>query len=117
MDFLLNSFVLIWFAIDCQQEKVAKNYANMRFMQPHGQAHYEINHILSHGTWHLTECLDVLPLIDAQAFTVFFPRLLSRMFVEALIGGSFLTQMPSSKFDRQKENKVFVFGLDISQHV
>jgi insulysin len=60
----------------------------MRFMQPHGQAHYEINHILSHGTWHLTECLDVLPSIDAQAFTDFFPRLLSRTFVEALIGGN-----------------------------
>ncbi|XP_024375007.1 insulin-degrading enzyme-like 1, peroxisomal isoform X1 [Physcomitrium patens] len=70
------------------KEKVVRNYANMRFMQPHGQAHYEINHILSHGAWHLTECLDVLPSIDAQAFTVFFPRLLSRMFVEALVGGN-----------------------------
>lgn len=65
----------------------------MRFMQPHAQANYEINHILTQESWHLSECLEVLPLIDAQKFSAYFPRLLSGTFVEALIGGSFLTHI------------------------
>uniref|UniRef100_A0A7I4B9I0 Insulin-degrading enzyme-like 1, peroxisomal n=1 Tax=Physcomitrium patens TaxID=3218 RepID=A0A7I4B9I0_PHYPA len=70
------------------KEKVVRNYANMRFMQPHAQANYEINHILTQESWHLSECLEVLPLIDAQKFSAYFPRLLSGTFVEALIGGN-----------------------------
>ena len=67
-----------------------RNYVNMRFMQPQAQANYNINHLLQHTSWHLTECLDVLPSLDARALTVFFPRLLSRVFIEAFIGGSSL---------------------------
>ncbi|KAG0597423.1 hypothetical protein M758_UG337100 [Ceratodon purpureus] len=92
------------------KEKVGKNYANMRFMQPHGQAHYEINHILSHGTWHLTECLDALPFIDAQTFTDFFPRLLSRTFVEALIGGN-VTRSEATSLLENVENTLSVGSL------
>lgn len=72
------------------QELVVRNYVNMRFMQPQAQANYNINHLLQHTSWHLTECLDVLPSLDARALTVFFPRLLSRVFIEAFIGGSSL---------------------------
>jgi hypothetical protein len=48
---------------------------------------YNASLLLEHKRWHMDEYLDVLPHLQAADLAAFFPRLLSRVFVEAFIAG------------------------------
>jgi len=72
------------------QEKVMKDYLNFRFQQPYQQVMYNCSMLLEHRRWHITEFIEVLPTLEAQDLTAFFPRILSRVFFECFIAGMLL---------------------------
>lgn len=70
-----------------KQEKVVKDHVNMQFRQPYEQADYNFYHLIQHKIWHMNEYLEVLPFLEADALTSFFPRILSRVHVEGYAAG------------------------------
>lgn len=64
-----------------------KDHVNMQFRQPYEQADYNFYHLIQHKIWHMNEYLEVLPFLEADALTSFFPRILSRVHVEGYAAG------------------------------
>lgn len=70
------------------QEKVMKDYLNVRFQQPYQQVMYNCSLLLEHKRWHTNDFIEVLPTLEACDLTAFFPRILSRIFFECYIAGT-----------------------------
>jgi insulysin len=70
------------------QEKVMKDYLNVRFQQPYQQVMYNCSLLLEHKRWHTNDFIEVLPTLEASDLTAFFPRILSRIFLECYIAGT-----------------------------
>lgn len=66
-----------------------KEYQNLKFQQPYQQAMYHCSLILQDSTWPWMEQLEILPQLEAEDLSKFFPIMLSRAFLECYISGLF----------------------------
>lgn len=65
------------------QEKLKKDYANMKFEQPYQMALYELSVAVEAKRWHVADYEAVLPTLTSEMLTAFLPHLLSSCYVEA----------------------------------
>lgn len=70
------------------KETVTKEYQNFKFRQPYQQAMYYCSLLLQDHAWPWNEELEVLPYLEADHLTNFFPHLLSRSFLECFVAGN-----------------------------
>jgi len=70
------------------QEKLKKDYANMKFEQPYQMALYELSVAAEAKRWHVADYEAVLPTLTFEMLTAFLPHLLSSCFVEAYSAGN-----------------------------
>ncbi|KAG7668348.1 hypothetical protein Ndes2526B_g00937 [Nannochloris sp. 'desiccata'] len=70
------------------QEKLKKDYANMKFEQPYQMALYELSVAAEAKRWHVADYEAVLPTLTSEMLTAFLPRLLSSCHVEAYSAGN-----------------------------
>lgn len=70
---------------------MTKKYQNLKFQKPHQQAKHYCSLILHDSTWPWRELLEVLPHLEAEDLSKFFPTMLSRTFLECYIAGHFLS--------------------------
>ncbi|KAH7661783.1 insulysin protein [Dioscorea alata] len=70
------------------KETTMKDYQNFKFRQPCQQAMYYCSLLLEEQIWPLSEQLEILPFLEADHLTKFYPCLLSRAFVECYIAGN-----------------------------
>lgn len=70
------------------KEKLAKDFANMRFEQPYQVALYEMSVALEAKRWHVLDYQDVLPELTVDDVRAFLPRLFDRCRIEAYSAGN-----------------------------
>nr|PNR46368.1 hypothetical protein PHYPA_013487 [Physcomitrium patens] len=87
------------------KEKVMKDYLNFRFQQPYQQVMYNCSILLEHKRWHINEFIEVLPSLEARDLIAFYPRILSRIFLECFIAGN-LTCTEAEGLVEQIENSL-----------
>jgi insulysin len=70
------------------QEKLKKDYANMKFEQPYQMALYELSVAAEAKRWHVADYSAVLPSLTSEQLTAFLPHLLSSCYVESYAAGN-----------------------------
>ena len=73
---------------DVVKEKMAKEYANMRFEQPYQVALYEVSLATEAKRWHVSDYAAVLPQLTCETLTAFVPQLFSTVGVESYVSGN-----------------------------
>lgn len=93
-----SNYTISWKLLVSDQEMVIKEDQNLKFQQPYQQAMYYCSLILQDGTWPWMEQLEVLPLLDPEDLSKFFPIMLSKAFLECYIAGLFLLLLASFEY-------------------
>ncbi|KAK2994516.1 hypothetical protein RJ640_010794 [Escallonia rubra] len=70
------------------KELVIKELQNYKFQQPYQQAMYNCSLILQDRTWPWSDELEVLPYLEADDLSRFYPLMLARVFVECYVAGN-----------------------------
>ncbi|GAB4818102.1 hypothetical protein N2152v2_005148 [Parachlorella kessleri] len=87
------------------QEKLARDFANMKYDQPYQYAMYTLGVLCEAKRWHISDYEQVLPGVTPEQLQAFLPRLLSRCRVDVLAAGN-ITSESAAAFAKGLEEQL-----------